>query len=203
MTWPPAKPIEGSSIRLWCISLKDARAIADIMTPDISRWLASWPANPTVEAVTERISRAQTAIQQKRELHFRIEERERNLTVGYVSVAQSATDCKVGHLSYWLGSAFQGRRYMTEAVRHAMAAGFQYLDLETIEAGAQPENLTSFAVMRRVGMNLIGERLVWADSRQRNERCLFYSVDRSAFQRSALPENVKLSQDRTSDGNAL
>ena len=92
---------------------------------------------------------------------------------------------------------------MTEAVRHAMAAGFQYLDLETIEAGAQPENLTSFAVMRRVGMNLIGERLVWADSRQRNERCLFYSVDRSAFQRSALPENVKLSQDRTSDGNAL
>src|SRR2546425_6575129 len=103
-TWPPDKPIEASRIRLWCISLKDARAIADIMTPDISRWLASWPANPTVEAVTERISRAQTAIQQKRELHFRIEERERNLTVGYVSVAQSAADCKVGHLSYWLGS---------------------------------------------------------------------------------------------------
>jgi [ribosomal protein S5]-alanine N-acetyltransferase len=183
-TWPPAQPIEGLSIRLWRISLKDARAIAAIMTPDLSRWLASWPANPTVEAVTEHISRAQNAMQKRRELHFRIEARERNLTVGYVSVAQSATDCRVGHLSYWLGTAFQGRGYMTEAVRHAMAAGFQYLAVERIEAGAQPENLSSFAVMRRVRMSPIGERLVWVDTRHRHERCLFYSVDRSAFQAS-------------------
>jgi RimJ/RimL family protein N-acetyltransferase len=41
---------------------------------------------------------------------------------------------------------------MSEALGHAMAAGFQYLALERIEAGAQPENLSSFAVMRRVGM---------------------------------------------------
>jgi [ribosomal protein S5]-alanine N-acetyltransferase len=181
-TWPPAKPIEGLSIRLWCISLKDARALAEIMTPEVSRRLASWPDNPTIEAVTERISRAQNAMQEKRELHFRIEEHEGNLTVGYVSVAQSATDCRLGDLSYWLGTAFQGRGYMTEAVRHAMAAGFRYLDLETIEAGAQPENLNSFAVMTRVGMSPAGERVVWADNRQRNERCLFHSVDRSAFQ---------------------
>jgi len=71
---------------------------------------------------------------------------------------------------------------MSEAVGHAMAAGFQYLALERIEAGAQPENLSSFAVMRRVGMSAIGERLIWADNRQRSERCLFYSVDRSSFQ---------------------
>jgi RimJ/RimL family protein N-acetyltransferase len=177
-----AKPIEGSSIRLWPISVKDAHAIAAIMTPDVSRWLASWPANPTIEAVTERLIRAENGMQQKRELHFRIEERERNQTVGYVSVAQSAADCRVGHLSYWLGSAFQGRGYMTEAVRHTMTAGFLYLNLERIEAGAQQENLSSFAVMRRVGMSPIGERLVWADIRQQNERCIFYSVDRSRFQ---------------------
>jgi len=178
--WPPVEPIEGLSIRLWCIALKDASAIAEIMTPDVSRWLASWPPNLTVEAATERISRAQSAMQEKRELHFRVEERERNLTIGYVSVGQSATDRGVGHLSYWLGSAFQGKGYMTEAVRRALAAGFRYLDLERIEAGAQAENLSSFAVMRRVGMSPIGERLVWAESRQQYERCLFYGIDRSA-----------------------
>jgi len=133
--WPPVEPIEGLSIRLWCIALKDASAIAEIMTPDVSRWLASWPPNLTVEAAAERISRAQSAMQEKRELHFRVEERERNLTIGYVSVAQSATDRGVGHLSYWLGSAFQGKGYMTEAVRRALAAGFRYLDLERIEGG--------------------------------------------------------------------
>jgi hypothetical protein len=44
--------------------------------------------------------------------------------------------------------------------------------------------VSSFAVMRRVGMSPIGERVVWADNRQRNERCLFYSVERSVFQAS-------------------
>jgi [ribosomal protein S5]-alanine N-acetyltransferase len=176
------EPIEGLRIRLCCISLKDTDAVAAIMTPEISRWLASWPAEPTIEAITERIRRAQSAMQQKRELHFRIEERERNLTAGYVSVAQSAADCRVGNLSYWLGTAFQGKGYMTEALRLAMAAAFQYLDLQKIDAVAQLENLSSFAVMRRVGMSPIGERLVWADIRKQNERCLFYSVDRPAFQ---------------------
>jgi [ribosomal protein S5]-alanine N-acetyltransferase len=178
------KAIEGASIRLWRISLKDATAIAAIMTPDVSRWLASWPANPSIETVGERIVRARKAMRENRELHFRIEERERNRTVGYVSVAQSAAASGVGHLSYWLGSAFRGKGYMTEAVRLAMAAGFQYLDVERIEAGAQAENLSSFAVMTRVGMIPIGERLVWADIRQQNELCLFYAIDRSAFQAS-------------------
>jgi RimJ/RimL family protein N-acetyltransferase len=180
--WPLSEPIEGSRIRLWWISLDDADAIADIMTPDVSRWLATWPANPTVESVADRLSRAYGAMQEKRELPFRIEEREQNLTVGYVSVAQFHTDSKVGDLSYWLGTAFHGNGYVTEAVRLAMAAAFQYLDLESIEAGAQLENHSSFAVMRRVGMSPIGERVVWVDNRQRNEQCLFYSVDRAAFQ---------------------
>jgi hypothetical protein len=74
---------------------------------------------------------------------------------------------------------------MTEAVR-PLAAGFQYLDLETIEAGAQPENLSSFAVMRCAGMSPIGERVVWADNRKRNKRCLFYTIERSAFEASLL-----------------
>ena len=74
--WPPVDPIEGLRIRLWRICLNDADAIARLMTPDVSQWLASWPASPTVEAMTERIGHAQNAIQEKRELHFRIEERE-------------------------------------------------------------------------------------------------------------------------------
>jgi RimJ/RimL family protein N-acetyltransferase len=140
------EPIEGSRIRLWPVSLEDARVIAGIMTADVSQWLASWPANLTVETIAERISRAHLAMQEKRELHFRIEEREQNQTVGYVSIAQSGTDRSIGHLSYWLGTAFQGKGYMTEAVRHSLVAAFQYLDVETIEAGAQLENISSIAL---------------------------------------------------------
>jgi hypothetical protein len=66
--------------------MKDAPGIAHLMTPYVSQWLASWPANPTLEAVEERINRAEKAMQSRCELHFRIEERERSVTVGYVSV---------------------------------------------------------------------------------------------------------------------
>ncbi len=177
--WTPEKPIEGVRIRLLSLTVKDGVAIAELMTPDVSRWLVSWPANPTVDEVTARIGRAMAAILDKRELHFCVEERERHSIAGYVSVVRSSAEPGVGHISYWLGTAFQGKGYMTEAVRLAIATAFEWLSVDRIEAGAQAENVSSFAVMKRVGMTFVGEREVWTDIRQRNERCLFYSLNRT------------------------
>lgn len=67
---------------------------------------------------------------------------------------------------------------MRELAPVAMAAGFELLDLDVIEAAAQPGNDASFAVMRACGMQLTGERLVYAPARNRNELCLVYEVQR-------------------------
>jgi ribosomal-protein-alanine N-acetyltransferase len=67
---------------------------------------------------------------------------------------------------------------MHEAAPATVAAAFARLGLDVIEAGAQPGNAASFAVMRACGMQPIGERDVFAAARGRHERCMFYEVRR-------------------------
>jgi len=49
------------------------------------------------------------------------------------------------------------------------------LNLDSMEGGAQVDNVASFAVMRRLGMEMCSERIVEASTRCRNELCIFYS----------------------------
>jgi RimJ/RimL family protein N-acetyltransferase len=63
----------------------------------------------------------------------------------------------------------------------SVAVAFELLRLDSIEGGAQPENVASLSVMRRLGMEPSGERVVWASARGRDELCTFYSVTRDKF----------------------
>ena len=59
-------------------------------------------------------------------------------------------------LGYWLGKAFTGHGYMTEAVRAAVEYGFNKLDLHRIEAASIPENVSSIRVLERAGFEREG-----------------------------------------------
>ena len=67
---------------------------------------------------------------------------------------------------------------MTEAAAATVSAAFERLDLDVIEACAQPENAASFAIMRRLGMVRAGERAVFAPARDCEELCVFYELRR-------------------------
>jgi RimJ/RimL family protein N-acetyltransferase len=86
-------------------------------------------------------------------------------------------------MGYWLNEAYQGQGYMAEAATAAVEAAFKILDLDVIEAGAQLENVASFAIMRRLGMTPAQEKMIWASTRSRDELCLFYEVMRDTFSR--------------------
>jgi ribosomal-protein-alanine N-acetyltransferase len=70
---------------------------------------------------------------------------------------------------------------MSEAAAAAVAEAFVTLDLTAIEAGAQPDNAGSLAVMRQLGMRPIDERPVWAEARGREEWCVYYAVTRDEY----------------------
>jgi ribosomal-protein-alanine N-acetyltransferase len=72
-------------------------------------------------------------------------------------------------VGYWLGEKHHGKGYMKELAPVALAAAFKLLDVEVIEAGAQPENTASLAVMRGCGREFTGERMVYAPARKREE----------------------------------
>ncbi len=70
---------------------------------------------------------------------------------------------------------------MADAALAAVRAGFAVLDLDVIEAGVQPENEASLRVLHRLGMRPIGERVIFASARNREELCHYYGISRHDF----------------------
>lgn len=184
-------PIETPRTRLRCPGIYDATDITNLVTPEVSRWLAAWPTPMTEEMAVARILQARREITEGSALHFLVERLEDRALMGWIRISRSETKPEVGDLGYWLNEAYHRCGYTSEAAAQALAIGFERLELEKIESGAQQENTASFALMRRLGLEPFGERLVWAEARHREELCIFYSVTRDRY-------NVSLSKlDRT------
>ena len=165
-------------LQLRCVRPEDAAQVSRLMTPAISRWVASWPVPFTPEMAAERIAAAREAAEMGRLLPFAIERRFDGVLLGWISVTRDAKDDRRGALGYWLGEEHHGYGYMREAAAVVVAAGFDRLGLEVIEAGAQPGNVDAFAVLRGCGMTPTGGRVVFAPARGHDELCLFYEAAR-------------------------
>ncbi len=159
----------------------DAPGVASLISPDVSRWLVSWPPFVDPPEAARRIVDAQGEIQKRRALHWIVELRSTSQVMGWVRITRTDTDAHRGELGLWLGSEFHGAGYATEAVRAVVPIGFDRLGVGVIEAGAQPTNQTSVRVLQRVGMVPSGDRQVWADARQRFERCVYYEIERRSW----------------------
>ncbi len=171
-------PLGTERLRLRCVRLDDAAQISRLMTPAVSRWVSSWPVPFTPEMAAERIVAAREAAEMGKLLPFAIERRFDGVLLGWISVTRDAKDDRRGALGYWLGEEHHGDGYMHEAAAVVMAAGFGRLELEVIEAGAQPGNVAAFAVLRGCGMAPTGGRTVFAPARGHDELCLFYEAAR-------------------------
>ena len=150
------------------------------MTPSVSRWVASWPYPFTVEMAEDRVGDASELNAAGKALLLAIERREDEALLGCIGVQRGRHDPRRGGLGYWIGEPYQGQGYATEAAAGVLGPAFRLLDLDVIEACAQPENGASFAIMRRLGMKPAGERMVFAPARQREELCLVYEIVRPA-----------------------
>jgi len=171
--------VDTARLRLRAVDEHDAPAAARLMTPSISQWLASWPSPLDEAGAAARLRQMREATLQGQGLCLAIERRDESGLMGVVMIVQAKYDRRRGDLGYWLGERFHRHGYMAEAAAAAVAEAFARLSLEAIEAGAQPANLASFAIMRRLGMRPVDERPVWADSRGREERCVYYEITRA------------------------
>ncbi len=171
-------PLGTERLRLRCVRPEDAAQVSRLMTLAVSRWLASWPVPFTPEMAAERIMAAYAESEKGRLLPFAIERRFDGVLLGWISVTRDAEDDRRGALGYWLGEEHHGYGYMREAAAVVVAAAFDRLELEVIEAGAQPGNVAAFAVLRGCGMAPTGGRMVFAPARGQDELCLFYEAAR-------------------------
>lgn len=175
----PFGPVETPRLRLRCVRTDDARPVSSMMTPAVSRWVATWPVPFTVEMALERIAAARRAAKDRTALPFAIERKSDGVLLGWVGVTRESPNDRSAMLGYWLGEEWHGQGYMREAAVTAVATAFEWLGLEVIEAAAQLENAASLAVLRSCGMTSVGERMIHAAARGRDERCLLYEVRRT------------------------
>jgi ribosomal-protein-alanine N-acetyltransferase len=160
------------------VNAADAVATAELMTPEVSCWLASWPFPLTEEVAGARILAARKWAVAGDAAPFAVVLKASGDLIGWVSIIRDRERPERGALGYWFGEKYMGNGYMREAAPIAIAAAFEFLKLDVIEAAAQQANSRSLAVMRGCGMKLVGQRMVHAPSRGRYELCDVYEIER-------------------------
>ena len=145
---------------------EDAPALAALMTPGVSRWLASWPVPFTLELAEARIATVLDAMAQGDTICCVIEHQ--GEIVGWIGAARlPGTDR--AFFGYWLGEPWHGRGFMQEAAPAYVAALRARLALGSIEATCQPENRASARVLAACGLKRVGARTMHAPARNRDE----------------------------------
>jgi len=178
---PLADGIETERLVLRVPHEDHAEQVAALMTTGISRWLASWPSPVSVAEVRNRIGQERHARVAGREASWLACLRGSNDVVGWIRVGRDSAAQNRAQLGYWIGEAFRGHGYATEAARAALGAVFEGWQLSVVESGAQVGNDASFVIMRKLGMAPVGERMVWASTRGRDELCQFFEITRAEF----------------------
>ena len=180
MTSEPFAPRLTNRLVLRCVRPEDAIPTSRLMSPEVSRWLASWPVPFTPAMAGERIDGLLRLAFRGDALPFAITSKGNGRLLGWATVTRNDPERSSAAMSFWLGEEHHGKGTMREAAPAILAAGFDLLRVDEIEAGAQVANIGSFAVMRSCGMSLAGDRHVHASARGQDELCRFYKALRRA-----------------------
>ena len=164
------EPLRTARLSLRCVHPEDAADISRLMTPAVSQWVISWPAPFSPKMAADRIDDARSAAASGDMLPLVVKRLGDDILLGWLSVTRIAEGR--GLLSYWLGENHHGRGYMREAVSVALPAAFRLLKLDVIAAAAQLRNERSLALMHSLGMKTLGEQMIFAPARSRDELCV-------------------------------
>lgn len=176
--------IETARLRLRPLRLEDAADVSALMTPNVSRWVATWPSPFSIAAATERLTRA-IAGNAAGTAYSRVAERKSDgAFMGWLGIAVMDEAARIGSMGYWLGEPFHGQGYLTEALPPFVAGAIAALHLKHLDAGAQVDNAASLAALKRLGMQFVEERMDQTPIRPDPELVAFYRLDCMAFRPS-------------------
>lgn len=181
MTGQPPPTLDTPRLHLRPVGPEDAEATGALMTPAVSRWLASWPLPFTVAMARERIALSRSLAEAEQALSVAVTARGTGELLGWIMLHRTRDDPRVATLGYWLGEAHQRRGLLREAATALLPVAAAWLDVDRIEASAHPDNDGSFAVMRACGMTFRRETVIHAPARNRDETVHIYAIERDAL----------------------
>jgi ribosomal-protein-alanine N-acetyltransferase len=77
-----------------------------LITPEISRWIARWPAPFTLEMARVRIAASRALAYRGDELPFGVVEKASGALVSWAVVHRGQIDRKRGSFGYWIGEEY-------------------------------------------------------------------------------------------------
>lgn len=154
-------------------TMSDAAALTNLMTPDISKWVAAWPTPITIGSTTAILSDTISAAASGAAFGGVVITKATGKTAGWCNLSIEGDQADLG---YWIGENYQGHGYAFELSQGAIRFAFVVLKLQKLRAGAQVANSVSLALLQKLGMQGEGIEEVWAPARQRYEACEFWSL---------------------------
>ena len=158
--------------------MEDADALATLLTPEISRWVAAWP-TPLLKQDTQVILRSTIEAMQQGEVFAAVVIcKDSGGIIGWCKLDIADDGAELG---YWIGTAFHRKGFAMELSQGAIGIAFEQLGVASVRAGAQVGNRASLALLEKLGMTRDGVEAVWAPARQRFEDCVFWRMDRGGY----------------------
>lgn len=151
------KRIETSRLILRPFVPEDARAMYDnwAKNPEVTKFL-SWPAYQSVDTANAVLAEWTRRYQKPDFYQWAIVLKELDQPIGSISVVNSDPRVDMVEIGYCIGKTWWGRGIMPEALSAVMDYLFDEVGMQRIEAGHDPNNPASGAVLRKCGMHYEG-----------------------------------------------
>lgn len=160
---------------LRCVRMDDAAALCPLMTPDISRWTATWPSPLPLETAETLLSNWLDEAANGTTFPAIIEAKGSDAIMGWMKISFTADEAD---LSYWIAPHAQRQGYAREAAFGAIRFAFERPGIMAVTAGAQVGNEASHRLLVQLGMSRDGTRDVFAPARNQIEPCAFWRLER-------------------------
>ena len=180
---PPLLETERLILRRY--TLGDTEPLAKLLADaDIAMNLFNIPVKVTLHYAGEWIQRANRNAASGLQYKWAVVRRDDELLIGEVGIHFDAYNRR-GSLGYWIGRAYRGQGYVTEAVQRLIRYGFEDYKLERVYAECFSVNVESARVMQRVGMKHEGtlRQHYYHALRDAMMDIEFYGILRSEYQK--------------------
>jgi ribosomal-protein-alanine N-acetyltransferase len=131
------------------LKLEDAAAIFEIRSdPQVMKYIPR-PVAQTLADATAHIETVLTRINDNMGINWAIEEKQSNYLIGTMGFWRIEKENYRAELGYILNAKWQNRGIMHEALSVAIPFGFQQLQLHSIEAVIDPDNIASAKLLEK------------------------------------------------------
>ena len=151
------KTLETDRLILRTFRAEDANAMYAnwACDPDLTKFL-SWPAYKSIDDARSILKIWLEGYEKPDFYQWAIVLKELGQPIGSISVVNLDNRVEMAEIGYCIGKTWWGRGIMPEAVKSVMVYLFEEVGMQRIEAGHDPDNPASGAVLRKCGLQYEG-----------------------------------------------